>query len=181
MRARLALATCSIVFCFAAEALAAPFCVVTNFGTRCYYYSRSECQEVARQDDGACVVNTEEAGPGAAGSPDARPYADVAGAFQRGLEASRRELNYDQDRSVSSSASAPEAKPLTFNDVVIQFLQDGVPRAVPETRLPQGVIDRCDHFREYANQNRALADQRTFWTAIGQYDICLRSGVIPVQ
>lgn len=197
MRARLALATCSIVFCLGAEAIAAPFCVVSSSGRQCHYYTRSTCEGLARQVDGACVANVEENdSPAASQPPPSRSFepinpSGVLDSFNRGLDASRQR-QYDQDRraleldrmrmenDAMRNASVSNSKPLTFNEIVIQFLQDGVPQAVAETRLPQEVIDRCERFREFANQNRSIEQQRVFWESVAQYDICLRSGVIPL-
>lgn len=51
------------------DVLAAPFCAVFSYGTQCYYYSWDACVEAAG-DQGACVINQEEAQqPAAAGAP----------------------------------------------------------------------------------------------------------------
>lgn len=37
---------------------AAPFCVVTGYGTKnCYYYSQRDCARDAQSQNGMCVVN----------------------------------------------------------------------------------------------------------------------------
>ncbi|MDP3491780.1 MAG: hypothetical protein Q8R82_01605 [Hyphomonadaceae bacterium] len=41
----------------AGAATAAPFCVVTSFGTNCWYYDAPSCQRAAADARGACVVN----------------------------------------------------------------------------------------------------------------------------
>jgi len=50
---------------------AAPFCVVSATGTRCWYYTATACEDAAMAVGGACVVNTDEAGsrPSAGGAP----------------------------------------------------------------------------------------------------------------
>jgi hypothetical protein len=109
MRVRLFAVTALAAFC-AGEAIAAPFCVVSATGRQCYYYTLSECQRAARQVDGGCVANTEAPpsnSPAQSYSPTpapqypsaevTRPYADVAGSFQRGVEASRQR-QYEEER-----------------------------------------------------------------------------------
>jgi hypothetical protein len=38
-------------------AAGAPFCVVTSYGTNCWYYDAPSCQRAAQSARGACVVN----------------------------------------------------------------------------------------------------------------------------
>lgn len=53
----------------AAAASAAPFCVVTGMGKQCYFFDEPSCQRVAASQNGACVINSEEARAPAFGAP----------------------------------------------------------------------------------------------------------------
>jgi outer membrane protein assembly factor BamE (lipoprotein component of BamABCDE complex) len=59
MKRFLSFATLSI----AANVLAAPFCVVTQFGTECWYYDMPSCRQAAASKNGACIINQDEAQP----------------------------------------------------------------------------------------------------------------------
>ncbi len=51
------------------SAVAAPFCVVTNYATNCWYYNVESCQRAAGSQ-GACIVNSQEAQlPAKGGTP----------------------------------------------------------------------------------------------------------------
>lgn len=55
-----ALCALVLILAFPSLALAAPFCVATQYGENCYYYSRSDCERVAAQRKGACILNQAE-------------------------------------------------------------------------------------------------------------------------
>lgn len=44
----------------ATTAFAAPYCAVFSYGKQCYYYDWNSCQQAAG-NEGACVINQEEA------------------------------------------------------------------------------------------------------------------------
>jgi hypothetical protein len=58
---RLLLAAVGVLW--AGPVLAAPFCVVTSYGTNCWYYDAPSCQRAAEQARGACVVSDQDRGP----------------------------------------------------------------------------------------------------------------------
>lgn len=35
----------------------APFCVATSYAKNCFYYSRSQCEQAAERQRGACILN----------------------------------------------------------------------------------------------------------------------------
>jgi hypothetical protein len=45
---------------FSGPIMAAPFCVVTSYGTNCWYYDAPSCQRAASSANGMCVVNQQE-------------------------------------------------------------------------------------------------------------------------
>jgi hypothetical protein len=61
-RATKSLLRCVVIFLLmaASQAIAAPFCVITNAGTYCDYYDTVSCQRAAIQWRGVCVVNPKE-------------------------------------------------------------------------------------------------------------------------
>jgi hypothetical protein len=52
----------------AGSTLAAPYCAVFSYGQQCYYYDWTSCQRAAG-DQGACVINQEEAKAPSGGAP----------------------------------------------------------------------------------------------------------------
>lgn len=54
---------------FTESSFAAPFCVVTGFGTNCWYYDARSCRQAAASENGACIVNSEEARAPSGGAP----------------------------------------------------------------------------------------------------------------
>jgi hypothetical protein len=52
---------------FSVVSSAAPFCVQSTFGTNCWYYNRSSCEEAAASNDGLCVMNAREENSGPSG------------------------------------------------------------------------------------------------------------------
>lgn len=52
----------ALMFVFAAGAAqaAAPFCVVSNAGSQCYYYDLNSCQQAARTMQGLCTANVQQ-------------------------------------------------------------------------------------------------------------------------
>lgn len=58
-----------VVLLFAStQALAAPFCVVTSYGTNCWYNNMNDCRRAAGSQ-GACIINQEEVQQPSGGTP----------------------------------------------------------------------------------------------------------------
>lgn len=86
-----------------AGAQGAPFCVVSGAGTQCQYFTRSQCEQVARTLDGGCVANSESAGGAAASSSPNRYYIappDIAGRFQQGMDNARQRQFNEESRAL---------------------------------------------------------------------------------
>ncbi len=59
----------SIAMFTATAASAAPFCVVTAAGKRCYYYDEPSCERAAESARGACVINDSDERPPSGTAP----------------------------------------------------------------------------------------------------------------
>lgn len=59
----------AISLLYSSSVIAAPFCVVTNYGTNCWYFNMNDCRRAAGSQ-GACIINQEEVQqPSAGGTP----------------------------------------------------------------------------------------------------------------
>jgi len=65
----LAVALALISFAISSRSEAAPFCLVSQFGTQCTYQSADACQQATEALGGACIVNQREAAAPSGNAP----------------------------------------------------------------------------------------------------------------
>ncbi|MBP6689981.1 MAG: hypothetical protein KA153_08310 [Hyphomonadaceae bacterium] len=167
----LALFACFNAFIFhvpSAHAQSAPFCVVSGAGgTQCNYYSRSHCEETARQLDGGCVANS-QSGAGTSGAYQPPPYrsADVYGNFQRGVDEGERRRFEQENRNLELERQRLENERLRQQNTSVT--------TPPPSTIPDGIavaMDVCIALRD------RLLREENYETAqpyIEAFQICMR-------
>lgn len=58
----------AVLILYSGSVFSAPFCVVTNWGTNCYYYNMESCRQAAGTQ-GACIINQDEVQRPTSGAP----------------------------------------------------------------------------------------------------------------